>query len=198
MAEIKYDKYHVYFTPNGVEIEGLEGPGNTIYKFVHYNKFESHSTSIPEGSKEVKMGNEWIEENRYGTKEYVPYDNAYFYNLKNILSDHHYKKYFVGNGKYMVCISKYNEVRIYIVPDDIVCEGIDYTVEGRYHNKEIKRYRYIIVNYPNIERDSMLIRIREFRYVFIGKVIYEFDFGIYIYYFGDDYIEKEKERLYIK
>jgi hypothetical protein len=192
---VNYEKYHVYYTPEGKEIEGLEGENNTIYEFVHYNKFLLVGTPIPEGSTEVFIGKEWIEENRYGTKEYIPYNNSRFYNLKNILGDRNYKKYFVGNEKYMVCISKYNKARIYIVPDNIVCGKLDYTLEGRYHLKEIKRYHYIILNK---ERDSILIRIHKIRYVFIGKVIYEFDYEEKIYSFGDDYIVGEEGKMFIK
>ena len=197
-SEIEYDKFHTYYTPEGVKIEGLEGDNNTIHEFVHYNKFLLIGTPIPEGSHEVIMTDKWKEENCYGTKDYVPYNNSHFFNLRNILDDRYYEKYFVGNEKFMVCISKYGEARIYTVPNDIVCGGIDYSMEGRYHLKEIKKYRYIIVNYPARGRDSILIRIHEFRYVFIGKIIYEFDFGIHIDSFGDDYIVGDEDKIFIK
>ena len=189
------EKYCIYFTPDGKKIEGLEGPNNTIHEIIHYNKFSKFGTPIPEDSHEVFMSKEWVEDNRYGTKEYVPRDNSYFYNIRNKLTDKNYKKYFVGDGKYMVCVSQKWKVIIYNVPDNIIRGKLDYALEGRYHINEIKKYRYIIIKYGS---DSILIRFHKFRYVFIGKAIFEFEYEGKIDSFGDDYIMREEGKFFIE
>lgn len=198
MPKIDYDKYGYFETPNGEVLEGMKARDNAIYRFVHYNKFELFRTDIPLDSVEVKLNHQWIEENRYGTKEYLKLENNYFYNTKNFLDDGNYKKYFVGKGKYMVAVSPYGSLSIFIVPDYIVPECEDYTCEGRYHIREMKKYRYIVVQYPSLDRDAILIRIHKFRYLFIGKVICEFDYQDEITDFGDDFIVGKEGKMFIK
>lgn len=200
MSQVDCSKYTVYEKNNGNFIDilsGLKINDNSLYKWISYNRFEDQPTIIPKGYKERKQKKtkQWLElvNNYYcGNKIVLTIENKH---LLPIISHPNYKYYYIhdnGGRPFLVYISN-NDIYIYKNPDNIIFSNQLYDLHEDtkwMYSQLIKHYliqEYFIGHSPknamtkysggygkDFTGNSILIKIKNHEYIYIGSEIYSF------------------------
>jgi len=194
---VRYEKKTKGFFSNSVKIlEGLKGRKGYIYKFIDFNNFENKEIEIPEGYKYVKHSKNWVKEYRCdSSKQVLKKNNSEYKKIKKEMVG--YKKYFTHNNggrPYLVYVGK-NDVHIYIRDDKkYYIDWDNYSDDDKknawMYVKLVGKYkpmRVFIGKSPlnemtefsggygkKFDGNSILLKIANNRYVFIGAYVYEF------------------------
>lgn len=181
-------KYWMYEKGKKVtNLDGIKADENHIYKVVDYNKFEDNKTKIPPGARKVELSQDFIQEYFCGSKISAVED-------KNILQkyskDRHYLTHDNGGRPFCVFINK-NYVDVYKIPENVHMTDSDYKKLSKYYYTEkvfhcvpIKTYvgkssggpacDHSIKDAKLFVGNSILVKISEYDYVYIGTEIFRF------------------------
>ena len=173
----------------------MKGRKGYIYKFIDFNNFENKEIEIPEGYKYVKHSKNWVKEYRCdSSKQVLKKNNSEYKKIKKEMVG--YKKYFTHNNggrPYLVYVGK-NDVHIYIRDDKKYY--IDWDNYSDDDKKNAWMYVKLVGKYKpmsvfigksplnemtefngvgkKFDGNSILLKIANNRYVFIGAYVYEF------------------------
>ena len=177
-------------------LEGLISSKDHIYKLIDFNTFEDKETKIPKGYKLIKVSKKWIKEYACdNNKQLINKNNILFKNIKKKTKG--FTKYFTHSNffrPYLVYIKK-NKVYIYKIDNKkYYYKKNDLSKKDKsnawIYTKLIKEYNtkkiFIGKNSgkskslnikDNIKYsigNSILLKLNNNKYVFIGETIYEF------------------------
>ena len=186
-----FSKFTTYTTLKGLS----SGEKGYIYKFIDFNNFEKTKTKIPDGYKKKKRSTSWVNEFYCDTSKHRLLKNNKEY--KKVKKKHKgCKTYFThdnGGRPFLVYVAK-NKVSIYRIPKKRYISDDDWSKKENnnrwMHVELIKKYksskifigksplndmtRYSGGHGKKFDGNSILIKIKKNRYVFIGWEIYEF------------------------
>lgn len=182
------------WTMFGTETErifGLQLRKGFIFKFIHYNKFEDKETKIPDGYQKVKIEKKVIEGNYCGSKILLEKNNEEYKIIKKELKS--YKTYFTHyNGGKPFLVYMKDDIYIYRISENFYIND-----RNNDENKNCWMYTELVKKYfpekifigksiksemtkfyesysSKFDGNSILLKLNESKYVFIGNYIYEF------------------------
>jgi len=163
------------------------------HEYVSYNNFSLKEKKIPIGFRKVKLSAEYIKEFVFDkTKTLLSHDNLIYEEIKSTHKGQ--KTYFThdnGGRPFLVYVNeKDNEVDIYKIPKSTHYIEPDYGNIKNYFIQLVASYKTLEVfvgksslnpmtqfsgsHGDNFDGNSILLKLRNNRYVFIGTEIYEF------------------------
>jgi len=184
-------------------IKGVQLRPNYYYEYLSYNNFANKEKKIPNGYTKVDISEQYIKEFLFDkTKTILKKDSPEY---KAIINKHQYStSYFTqwnGGCPFVVYINDYNNlVDIYKLPSDKYFGKGEFDRSKNFYVELVASYQPIQIfigtsplnkmtvysgdHGPYFDGNTILLKISEIKYVFIGTEVYEFetDDNIKIYY----------------
>lgn len=182
---------------NDVYLEGIIDNKGFIYKWINYNQFEKYPTKIPDGFKNVSkkyLSKEYINSQKCGNKKNISdidWDT-------NIHSGYQIYYTLYGTQKPFLVAIKNKLVKVYAINQDIYYPPNQEKCSYHYNDLVGEYYpdRIFIGKSPKTNStigtdsygskyngNSILLKIKNNKYIFIGYDIYQFDTEDEITYF---------------
>jgi hypothetical protein len=180
---VLYDDRHITNQLVITSLMGLKIDDDHIYKWISYNKFEDKPTQIPKNFHKIDNVDEsWITDHRYGPKKHITDWQVDINIIKDTYKDiQRYQIHDNGIVPFIVYIDG-TRVWIYMIPENAYYDTGTWSLD--YYCEKVESYDCLKImigedtinkrDIPSNKGNTILLKIDEYKYVYIGILVYEF------------------------